>query len=126
ETAVAKAAPAHTITDVLGNVPGSFLNMVSASADPLTFRNEPWIDWFESWTSPRAAKIYSRVRRWTLDETPLPRRLFEEVVEQLYRENRFAEGSLTLGERRADPRALTVPILAVKDPSSRIIPPASV
>jgi len=123
ESAVTKAPNANAITDFLGNVPGSFLNVASLWADPFTFNNEPMLDWLESLASPKASRRYSRVRRWTLDEMPLPRRLFEEVVEQLYRDNRFAAGTLTIGQRKADPRALVAPVLAVCDPRSRIIPP---
>jgi polyhydroxyalkanoate synthase len=56
----------------------------------------------------------------------MTRRLFEDVAEQLYRQNRFAQGKLELAGRRADPRAIAVPIVAVADPRSHIIPTVSV
>jgi polyhydroxyalkanoate synthase len=67
-----------------------------------------------------------QVRRWSLDERPMARRLFEDVEEGLYRENRFAEGRLHVGNRLADPRAIDVPVLGVVEPGSRIVPPASI
>ncbi|MBI3898529.1 MAG: hypothetical protein HY308_09565 [Gammaproteobacteria bacterium] len=56
------------------------------------------------WWWARERRIYWQVRRWTLDETPMPRQLFEQVVDDLYRNNRFANGMLAIGEHRADPR----------------------
>jgi polyhydroxyalkanoate synthase subunit PhaC len=126
ESAVTRGPASTDITDVFGNVPGSFLNVASNWADPLTFSNEPFMDWMESLLFPHANRVYLQVRRWTLDETPLPRRLFEEVTDYLYRQNRFAQGTLKVGTRSADPRAISMPILAVVDPRSHIIPPASI
>lgn len=126
EAAVARAPPATTVTAPLGNVPGTFLDMASSWADPVTFNVEPWLDWLQSAGSPDAARIHRYVRRWTLDETPLPQRLYEEAVETLYRRNRFAGGTLQVGGRAADPRGLTAPVLAVVNPRSRIVPAAGV
>lgn len=126
EAALARAPPAGAITQALGNVPGTFLDWASAWADPLTFGVEPWIDWMASGRSAAAHRLHWQVRRWSLDESPIARKLFDEVADALYRENRFAERCLRIGGRLADPRAIEVPILAVLDPRSRIVPPASV
>jgi polyhydroxyalkanoate synthase len=126
EAALMRSPLTRAITDRLGNVPGSLLSLTSLWADPLTFMGEPLLGWLESLPFPRAIRSYLQTRRWTLDETPMPRRLFEEVVEQLYRENRFALGVLEVGGRRADPRTITAPIVAVIDPRSHIVPPASI
>src|SRR5690606_36977133 len=75
---------------------------------------------------PAAHRLHAQVRRWSLDESPMARRLFVEVVEALYRENRFAERRLELAGRLADPRSLQAPILAVRDPCSRLVPPPSI
>jgi polyhydroxyalkanoate synthase subunit PhaC len=121
EAAAASGPPPQAITGALGNVPGTFLDLASVGADPHTFVREPLGDAMRSGWSP----LHWRVRRWTLDEAPMARRLFEEVYEALYRENRFAERRLEIGARLADPRAIEAPILAVLDRRSRIVPPAS-
>jgi polyhydroxyalkanoate synthase len=125
EAAALSSPAARAVTDRFGNVPGSFLDAVSISADPVTFTSEPLVDWLQSLPFPKAIQTHVRVRRWTLTEMPMPRRLFEEVVE-LYRENRFAKGTLRVANRYARPAALTAPIMAVVDPRSRIIPAASI
>jgi polyhydroxyalkanoate synthase len=57
-----------------------------------------------------------------LDEFPLGGRLFEDVLELLYRDDRFMRGTLRLGHHDARPDRVTAPIVAVIDPSSRIMP----
>jgi polyhydroxyalkanoate synthase len=126
EAAIATGPPAAAITSALGNVPGTFLDWTSIYADPITFTTEPWLDWLESSQSAANNRRHWQVRRWALDESPIAQRFFEEVWNDLYRENRFAAGALHVGGRHAEPRAITVPILAVVDPRSRLVPPPAV
>jgi polyhydroxyalkanoate synthase subunit PhaC len=126
ESVLAATLPGAASSLGAGNVPGSFLDWASLCADPLTFGAEPWNDWLESSRSPRDLRRHLQVRRWTLDERPMARRLFDEVKEGLYRDNRFAQRRLRIGARIADPRAIDMPVLGVFDPSSRIVPPASI
>lgn len=126
ESAVHATRSAAEVTDALGNVPGTFLTAASRWADPLTFEWEPRVDAFSSGASRDTTRNYWRVMRWALDETPMPKRLFEEIVDDLYRENKFARGRLQLGGRAAHPKAITAPILAVADPRSRVVPWTSV
>lgn len=109
-----------------GNVPGTFLDLASACADPLTFHAEPWLDWLHSLPAPSSQRLHWRVRRWTLDESPMARRLFEEVEQSLYRENRFAQNRLQIDGRTASSRAIVAPVLAILDPRSRLVPAASI
>lgn len=126
EAAAARARAPADADDVGNLVPGTALDALSLLADPVSFGLEPWLDAWNSWLSPGRERLHWRVRRWTLDESPLPRRLFEEVLEELYRKDRFAERALVVGGQRADPQAITAPIAAVLDRRSRVIPPASV
>jgi polyhydroxyalkanoate synthase len=126
EAAAAVAPPSAAITRPFGNMPGSYLDMASVAADPLTFNAEPFTDWLRSSVSAEARRLHWQVRRWTLDETPMAQRLFEEVDEALYRSNRFARGELRIAGLLADPRAIEAPIVAVLDRRSRIVPPASI
>src|SRR5260370_1088538 len=52
--------------------------------------------------------------------------LFAEIVEFLYREDRFMTGTLRVGTRSATPHRLAMPIVSVVDPRSSIVPPSSV
>jgi len=108
------------------NVPGSFLTMFSAAVAPMEFGWSRWADWWQSLPSPLLQRIHGLIERWTLDEVPLARRAFLDIVGQLYRENRFTRGTLTVGGRRSLPRAIACPVLAVVDPQCGIAPPAAV
>jgi len=106
--------------------PGSLLDVASVFAAPEEFVVGRWQDAMACLFDAGAAAIHARAVRWTLDEFSLPGRLFAEVVEMLYREDRFARGELRASGTVADPAALAaMPVAAVVDPASRLIPPAS-
>ena len=123
---VAAIPDARPIGEAFGDVPGSFLNLVSATAAPHAFQWEYYFDRYLSMASPGASDLHMRVERWTMDEFPLPGTLFSEIVELLYREDRFMNGSLAMGSRDIGPKDLHAPLLHVVDPRSTVIPTQSI
>ena len=70
--------------------------------------------------------IHGRVERWALDEAALPGKLVQEMIEQLYRENRFFLGALHVAGKRVGPFGLSMPTLAVVNMVDEVAPLASV
>jgi polyhydroxyalkanoate synthase len=123
---VARAPRADALTARRARVPGSFLDAVSHLASPTTFIGSPQVDRLQSALDLRALRTHLRVVRWMLDEMPLPRKLFNEVVDGLYREDRFMRGVLAVDGRSASPDRVRCPILSVVEPHSRVVPARSV
>jgi polyhydroxyalkanoate synthase subunit PhaC len=123
---VAFGPRAENVTRVFDRVPGSVLSLASVVASPSTFNLERYADFIASLGSPKNLKSHLAVERWTLDESPMSNRLFEQVVDQLYREDSFMRNALTIAGRRIGPQQVTSPLLAVYDPHSVIIPPDSI
>lgn len=108
------------------SVPGVLLSLAATTAAPELFLAQPAIDRMASFGSATDFFIHWRVERWLRDELAMPGALFLDVVEQLYRENRFARGVLSLGGATVEPMALAgIPVLAVVEPQSRLVPPGS-
>jgi polyhydroxyalkanoate synthase len=118
--------PAQVITASLGNMPGSGLSLASWLASPRAFEADRWQDWAASLSDPWAMQTHVRVERWTLDETPLARRFFEETLELLYRQDRFQRGALKVSGRRVGPALVSAPLLSVVDGECRVVPSESV
>jgi len=123
---VAAAARTQSATRLSSMVPGTWLGLAATMAAPDAFVWDRWVDQMASAWDPERLVLHYRVVRWMLDERPLSRRLFDDVVELLYREDRFMRGTLTLGGQEVRPGRVTAPILAVVDPRSRVVPRASV
>jgi poly[(R)-3-hydroxyalkanoate] polymerase subunit PhaC len=107
-------------------VSGSFLSNLSAMASPETFLWSRLVDGMLSLADPAASVLHGRIERWALDEVALPGKLVGEVLEWLYREDRFCRDALTLRGRTIGPSSLDVPTLAVVNSSDVVAPRAAV
>lgn len=118
----------HTrpLTADAGAVPGSLLSSISAASSPQTFVLSRCADWFASLTDPPGMYLHQLVERWTLDEAALPQRLFEDLVEDLYRRDAFFNGRLRIDQRRVSPRDVKAPVACVVDRHCHIAPPKSI
>ena len=104
--------------------PGSLLSHASALASPRTFIWSRMMDAAMSIADPFAMEIHARVERWALDEVPLPGKLVHQIIEWLYRENRFCRGTLKIGDKFIGPSGLSVPTLAVVNTADDIASPS--
>lgn len=102
--------------------PGSLLSHMSAMASPDTFIWSRLTNALTNTANNHALEIHARVERWALDEIPLSGKLVHEIVEWLYREDRFSRGDITISGRRIGPLALSVPSLAVVNTADEIAP----
>jgi polyhydroxyalkanoate synthase len=112
--------------DIAGaQVPGTALSMFSLAASPHSFLWSRCVDWLASMNDPTTLRTHDLVERWALDEFPLPRALVADVVNGLYREDRFMNGTLAIAGRTAAAENVSAPVLAVIEPRSDVVPPTS-
>jgi polyhydroxyalkanoate synthase len=109
-----------------GPFPGSLLSHMSAMASPDTFIWSRLMNAATSTTDNHALEIHARVERWALDEVPLSGKLVHEIMEWLYREDRFFRGDMTIGGKRIGPLTISAPSLAVVDTADEIAPTGAV
>lgn len=106
--------------------PGSLLSHMSALASPDTFIWSRMADAVASVADIHAREIHGRVERWALDEAALPGELVRQLIEWLYRENRFCDGNLKIANKPIGPDTLTAPTLAVVNVADDVAPSVSV
>ena len=70
-------------------------------------------------------EIHARVERWALDEVPLPGKLVHQIIDWLYRENRFCRGKLKIQEQFVGPHELSTPTLVVINTADQVASLAS-
>jgi polyhydroxyalkanoate synthase len=106
--------------------PGSLLSHMSALASPATFVWSRLADAAACIGDRQALEVHARVERWALDEVPLPGKLVHQIIEWLYRENRFCRGVLEVRGAVAAPAGLSAPTLAVVNTADEVAPLASI
>ena len=107
-------------------VPGSLLSHLCALACPETFVLARLTDAGVSLSDPHAAITHANIERWALDEFPLQGRLVQEILEWLFRENRFSDATLSISGKTLGPSSLRVPTLIVMNPDDEVAPPTSI
>jgi polyhydroxyalkanoate synthase subunit PhaC len=107
-------------------VPGSFLSQLSALASPQEFLWARYLDAVLTVGVPRAVELHARIERWALDEVPLSGKLAGQILQLLYREDRFCRGVLKVRDKVVGPSCLRVPTLAVVNRSDLVAPPNSI
>jgi polyhydroxyalkanoate synthase len=126
EQLVRRSPPADHLTRGAVTVPGAWLSETTVLAAPRSFQEQRLLDAMLSLTSPPLARLHMRVQRWMLDELPMPRQLYEDVVDGLYRENRFAAGTLRLHGRPVRLDDLRCPCVTAAEHRSDVVPPTAV
>jgi len=109
-----------------GPCPGSLLSHMSALASPDTFIWSRFTDAVLSGADDHAREIHTRVERWALDEVPLSGELVRQIIEWLYRENRFCGGNLKIRNKLVGPATLTKPTLVAVNVDDPVAPIGSV
>lgn len=115
-----------SISRLFSRIPGSVLSLTSVVASPSTFQFERSADFLASLGSSHDLRTHMMVERWTLDEAPMPGKLFEDIVERLYRGDHLMRGILSIGGQSIGPVQVRSPLLAVYDPRSVVVPPDSI
>ena len=105
--------------------PGSLLTQMSALASPDTFVWSRLTDAAISVADPSALDTHARVERWALDEVPLPGKFVHQLIEWLYREDRFCRGQLRI-DKLVGPQSISAPTLAIVNTADDIAPLQSV
>jgi polyhydroxyalkanoate synthase subunit PhaC len=106
--------------------PGSLLSQMSVLASPSTFIWSRLMDAAFSLTDHDAMQIHAQIERWALDEVALSGKLVHQMIEWLYRENRFFLGNLKIGDRTIAPSTLSTPTLAIVNTADEVAPLASI
>jgi len=94
---------------------------MSALASPETFVWSRLTDAALSVANQAALETHARVERWALDEVPLPGKFVHQLIEWLYREDRFCRGELKIDEV-IGPQCVSAPTLAIVNTADDVAP----
>ncbi|WP_407175416.1 hypothetical protein [Bradyrhizobium sp. STM 3562] len=110
----------------LDPVPGSLLDLASVAAAPDEFVLGRYADAYACLHDQEASAFHLAVIRWSLDEFSPSGRLIQDLLQLLYREDRFARNQLHFLGRFAGCDLLAkIPVAAIVDHGSRVVPSSS-
>ena len=113
------------MVDVLGNVPGEFLNAVFISLMPLKLTAQKYAGLADIAEDGDALANFLRMERWIHDSPDQAGTAFRQFVRWFFQENRLVRGGLEIGGRPVNPLAIGCPILNVYATQDHLVPPSA-
>ncbi len=98
--------------DTFGNVPSSFLNIAFWLRNPLEAASK----YFFYFSQPRSAneiKQFLAVESWLYDSVPIIGKAFEQIINDIYKNNLLIQNKMMLGNELIDLKKITMPVLNI-------------
>jgi len=98
--------------DTFGNVPSSFLNIAFILRNPL----EAALKYQFYFSQPKSAKDiiqFFAVESWLYDSVPIIGKVFEQIIEDIYKKNLLIQNKMMLGDNLVDLKKITMPVLNI-------------
>ena len=119
-----RACDGERLVDVFGNVPGTLIAALLATASPMRWCGGGFFALLDGADSATAAARIARFEHARRFPPAFPGETFRGLYRSLYRDNSFTAGTgAALDGRRYDPSNLAMPLLNVFARDDRIVPP---
>ena len=98
--------------NTFGNVPSSFLNIAFILRNPL----EAALKYQFYFSQPRSTKEimqFFAVESWLYDSVPIIGKVFEKIINDIYKKNLLIQNKMMVGENLVDLKKITIPVLNI-------------
>ena len=113
------------MVDVLGNVPGEFLNAVFISLMPLKLTAQKYAGLADIAEDRDALENFLRMERWIHDSPDQAGTAFRQFIRWFFQENRLIRGGLEIGGREVALGDIACPILNIYAAQDHLVPPSA-
>lgn len=120
----AKAMDVDKAVDILGNVPGDFLNVLYALISPIRSMDK-YTQLAQKIDDPQFVNNFMRMEKWIYNSPDVPAELFRTYVRDIFQKNLLVKNELKIGEKTVDLQKITAPLLNICATEDHIVPPAS-
>ncbi len=107
-----KSFDVERFVKIFGNVPSSFLNIAFFMRNPL----EAVLKYPIYFSQPRSTKEiiqFMAVESWLYDSVPIIRKAYEQIINDIYKENLLIKNKMMLGKDVIDLKKITMPVLNI-------------
>lgn len=124
-TLESKGVDIDLMVDVLGNIPGDFLNLEFLMLKPFQLGVEKYINLLD--TIDREDKLidFLRMEKWIFDSPDQAGEAYRQFMKDFYQGNKLIEGQIEIGGKRVDLGSIHIPILNIYAQQDHLVPPAS-
>ncbi|MDH5697343.1 MAG: alpha/beta fold hydrolase [Nitrosopumilus sp.] len=98
--------------NTFGNVPSSFLNIAFWLRNPLEAASK-YSFYFSQVRSANEIKQFLAVEYWLYDSVPIIGKAFEQIINDIYKNNLLIQNKMMLGDDHIDIKKITMPVLNI-------------
>jgi polyhydroxyalkanoate synthase len=118
-----KVLDADLMVDVLGNIPGEFMNLGFLWLKPFQLILDKYVGLLDNIDDPAIVQNFLRMEKWIFDSPDQAGETIRKFIKDLYQGNKLVKGEFELGGRRVDLKQATMPILNIYGEQDHLVPP---
>ncbi len=111
--------------DTLGNIPGDLMNSSYLSLKPFRLNLQKYVGLLDVLDDPVEVENFLRMEKWIFDSPDQAGETFRQFNKEFYQENRMMRGGTMVGDKRVDPRNVTMPVLNIFAEQDHLVPPSA-
>jgi polyhydroxyalkanoate synthase len=119
----AQVLDADLMVDVLGNIPGEFMNLGFLWLRPFQLILDKYVGLLDNIDDPAIVQNFLRMEKWIFDSPDQAGETIRQFIKDLYQGNKLVKGKLMLGDRRVDLKKVTMPLLNIYGEQDHLVPP---
>lgn len=114
---------ADKIVNAFGNVPGEMIDYGAKALKPVENYIGSYLTLWDNLDNPRVVESWHAMNTWVTDLIPMAGATYQQLIQELYRENRLIQGTWTLRGERVDLSRIRANLLNVIALTDHISPP---
>ena len=111
------------LVDTLGNIPGELLNWTFLSLKPFSLTGQKYVNMVDVLGDEDKLKNFLRMEKWIFDSPDQAGETFRQFIKDFYQQNCLINGTLRIGDRSVDLKAIDIPVLNVYAEQDHLVPP---
>jgi len=120
----AQAMDIDLMVDVMGNIPGGFMNLGFLWLKPFQLILDKYVGLLDNIEDENVVKNFLRMEKWIFDSPDQAGEAFRKFVKDLYRDNKLIKGEFELAGKKIDLKNITMPVLNIFGEQDHLVPPA--
>jgi len=120
----AKAMDVDLMVDVMGNIPGDFMNLGFLWLKPFQLILDKYVGLLDNIGDENVVRNFLRMEKWIFDSPDQAGEAFRKFVKELYRDNKLMKGEFYLGKRKIDLKNIKMPVLNIYGEQDHLVPPS--
>jgi len=113
------------VTDAVGNVPSTFLDVGFALMDPVNNYVTKYARLYDNLDDEDFVENFARMERWLSDGIDVAGATYDQFLTDIYQENKLAKDELELDGERIELSEITMPVLQIVGEYDHLIPPTA-